>query len=958
MKRKVLTMLLAVTMSATVGSPVCAADFTSGAESVAEFSESFVDSEDISENTADTGTVSEEADAEEETEEFTVPEGDTVENTDPALNTNDTYDEEDDETKIEILHAPDKTEYMCGIEARQASDFDLSGLKVRFTYYDGETEVLTPSMNDERFLEDSDGRMYECSIWNENTELEWDEYGEANTPLAVGKYTLRIENRYSENISTSVKFTVVPISDVLTGLIAESDGKYSGITSVSGKYACAKFVPGESGTYTFTSDTPDFDWGNGYRFNLYDASYTPVSRVTSDNQSGMGMSKYKLEKGTTYYLSYKFYKTDKVTSLNYKVELVHRVESIELVEEPYSNIYYVWGNSGITWESGKYRLYDKYGGKVKVTYNNGETEIIPIYAENKYGEALISYIKYSGKGGYGTYDLYFNYEGSEISVKIPKGAVIKKASDAPTLKGSGTIKTSVSKQSEGSAYANSFRFITGSDTRYAISATPLTFMTFVYEVSDGKTQWAGTLGGGKGVKVLKPNSVYYIAAQGSDMNVDTETFTIKPQSAKLTSCTVTLSDTFFSYTGKNIEPAVTVADGNSYLTAGTDYTISYSNNKNPGTASVIIKGKGSYTGTVKKTFKIKIADCTLKSVKKSGTSNIQIDWSRAVGASGYYIYRSVSKNGKFSKIATVASGKTVRYIDQKATPGKTWYYKIVPYVKINGKAVNGSGSRVLSVYLKVTLTLNQKQITLYLSSPKSVQLTAKTTGTTSKVTWKSSNTAIASVSSNGKVTPKKKGSCIITATVNGVTAKCKVTVEESITGYPKNVQKLITYLKTNGYKWNGGGDNYESVWRISDTEIVTFQYQSPYEDQKSSVWMRYEINPQDYAKQQSVMISWNGYVFENSEETRRIVASYFLNGNNERIGGNIPFDYDGKEDTTSFSNHSTVSFNLWSNKNYTLSQLSTKGNKQLHKALPLFNTYLKQLTGLTMSDLGFANYKF
>lgn len=69
MKKKVLIMLLAVTMSTTVGIPVCAADFTSGAESVAEFSESFVDSEDVSENTADTGTVSEEADAEEEAEE-------------------------------------------------------------------------------------------------------------------------------------------------------------------------------------------------------------------------------------------------------------------------------------------------------------------------------------------------------------------------------------------------------------------------------------------------------------------------------------------------------------------------------------------------------------------------------------------------------------------------------------------------------------------------------------------------------------------------------------------------------------------------------------------------------------------------------------------------------------------------------------------------------------------------
>ena len=69
MKRKVLTMLLAVTMSATVGSPVCAADFTSGTENVSEFSENVMDSENASENTADADTASEEvnetADAEE-----------------------------------------------------------------------------------------------------------------------------------------------------------------------------------------------------------------------------------------------------------------------------------------------------------------------------------------------------------------------------------------------------------------------------------------------------------------------------------------------------------------------------------------------------------------------------------------------------------------------------------------------------------------------------------------------------------------------------------------------------------------------------------------------------------------------------------------------------------------------------------------------------------------------------
>lgn len=68
MKKKVLTMLLAVTMSATVGSPVCAADFTSGAESAAEFSESLVSGEGTSENTTDMGTVSDEADVEEKTQ--------------------------------------------------------------------------------------------------------------------------------------------------------------------------------------------------------------------------------------------------------------------------------------------------------------------------------------------------------------------------------------------------------------------------------------------------------------------------------------------------------------------------------------------------------------------------------------------------------------------------------------------------------------------------------------------------------------------------------------------------------------------------------------------------------------------------------------------------------------------------------------------------------------------------
>lgn len=70
--------------------------------------------------------------------------------------------------------------------------------------------------------------------------------------------------------------------------------------------------------------------------------------------------KYKVKKGEVYYLSYKLYETDKVTSLNYKVEQVQSITSVKIVEKPYSKNYYIWGNSGITWNSGKYRLYSKY----------------------------------------------------------------------------------------------------------------------------------------------------------------------------------------------------------------------------------------------------------------------------------------------------------------------------------------------------------------------------------------------------------------------------------------------------------------------------------------------------------------------------------------------------------------------------------------------------------------------
>ncbi|MGN0704192.1 MAG: hypothetical protein ACI4LD_06495, partial [Lentihominibacter sp.] len=59
-----------------------------------------------------------------------------------------------------------------------------------------------------------------------------------------------------------------------------------------------------------------------------------------------------------------------------------------------------------------------------------------------------------------------------------------------------------------------------------------------------------------------------------------------------------------TYTGKSITPSVTVSVDGKTLTKNRDYTVNYSDNKNVGTATVQIIGKGDYIGTVTETFEI------------------------------------------------------------------------------------------------------------------------------------------------------------------------------------------------------------------------------------------------------------------------------------------------------------------------------------------------------------------
>ena len=115
-----------------------------------------------------------------------------------------------------------------------------------------------------------------------------------------------------------------------------------------------------------------------------------------------------------------------------------------------------------------------------------------------------------------------------------------------------------------------------------------------------------------------------------------------------------------AYTGSAQEPRPTVVAAGSVLREGTDYTLSYSNNVNVGTASVTIKGKGNYRGSVTKNFKIykdtfKAGTYMASSALRSNFVMDVADGSTGAGA-GIQLYSSNGTDAQRFKIQKTSDG--------------------------------------------------------------------------------------------------------------------------------------------------------------------------------------------------------------------------------------------------------------------------------------------------------------
>ena len=94
------------------------------------------------------------------------------------------------------------------------------------------------------------------------------------------------------------------------------------------------------------------------------------------------------------------------------------------------------------------------------------------------------------------------------------------------------------------------------------------------------------------------------------------------------------------------------------------------------------------------------AKVKLNSVKNTKGRKAVLKWKKVKNADGYVVYRATKKNGKYAAVKTINKGKKVTFTNKNLKKGKTYYYKIKAYKKVNGKKALGQFSAVKSVKIK------------------------------------------------------------------------------------------------------------------------------------------------------------------------------------------------------------------------------------------------------------------
>lgn len=204
-----------------------------------------------------------------------------------------------------------------------------------------------------------------------------------------------------------------------------------------------------------------------------------------------------------------------------------------------------------------------------------------------------------------------------------------------------------------------------------------------------------------------------------------------------------------AYTGKDISQELTVKLGDNILAEDTDYTVSYRNNTEPGTASAIIRGKGDYFGKITKTFNITKAESSIKLTGKSAVYtgkavNFKTTDANVTGSTGKVTYKYYTDSACKQNISA-----------SKVKNAGTYYAKA--FVEADQYCQSAESSPV-----KIKITKAKQKISKVtpkkkkVKAGKSFELKAKTSKEKAAISFvKVSGNSKIKVNKNGKVSVKK-----------------------------------------------------------------------------------------------------------------------------------------------------------------------------------------------------------
>ena len=245
-------------------------------------------------------------------------------------------------------------------------------------------------------------------------------------------------------------------------------------------------------------------------------------------------------------------------------------------------------------------------------------------------------------------------------------------------------------------------------SRISISKASVTLSTSTYAY-DGKTKTPSVTVKVNG-KTLKKDTDYTVSysnntkvgtatvkitGKGNYTGSVSKTYSIKNNFKKATVSGISTK----AFTGKNITQSITVKYNGKTLKKGTDYTVSYSSNKNIGTATVKIAGKGSYTGTITKTFKINPAKQEIQKLTAKSKAFF-VDWAQKGSATGYEIQYATNSKFTSAKKVTIKNNKTDKTTVSKLSGKKKYYVRVRSYTTVKGTKYYGAWSASKSVTTK------------------------------------------------------------------------------------------------------------------------------------------------------------------------------------------------------------------------------------------------------------------